>query len=138
MFKLILMNFHQMFCSVFMFRGQMHIMRFFLPSDDMESLFPRIQWLPFVTFSSMSPPHLVLHVTNILINVAVYSVFRLKTPNKIKTMFCVNIYVEGPWTLSITSSGSWNELICEFSSFRYKLALKNISRGPNYLKLLRN
>ena len=37
MFKLILMSFHQLFCSVFMFMGQMHIMRFFLPSDELHT-----------------------------------------------------------------------------------------------------
>ena len=51
----------------------------------------------------MAPPHIFLHVTNILINVAVYSVFHLKRPNKITTMFHVNIHVEGPYgTLSKT------------------------------------
>ncbi len=43
----------------------------------------------------MASPHIYLHVTNILTNVAVYSVFHLKRPNKIKTMFHVNIMWRG-------------------------------------------
>ena len=39
----------------------------------------------------MTPPHIFLHITNVLINIDVYSVLHLKRPNKIKAMFLVNI-----------------------------------------------
>ncbi len=55
----------------------------------------------------MAPPHIFFHVTNILINVAVYSIFHLKRPKKTKTMFHVKKHVEGPYgTLSEDSKKS--------------------------------
>ncbi len=73
-------------------------------------LYSWVKWrgcrVVYLAFAARVPygPSTYIFTCNKYFKVAVYSVFHLKRPNKIKTLFHVNLYLEGPYrTLSLSA-----------------------------------